>query len=127
MRELIDTELDAVSGGHHGAPARHADGLVYSPQTGLMMGEHMAYRPGGMGEGNGCHGHHGHLEHQGNQGTPGLFDFGNIGSFGNIINFGNINIQQNIAVQIGVAVGDNASVTNLLGGQTNLSSTLSSF
>jgi hypothetical protein len=101
MRELIDTELDAVSGGH------------------------------------GCHGHHGHRpgtlgtilaerEHQGNQG---LFDFGNIGGssfgnfgFGNIINFGNIVIQQNIAVQIGVAVGDNASVTNLLGGQMNLSS-----
>ena len=99
MRELIDTELDAVSGGH------------------------------------GCHGHHGHRpgtlgtilaerEHQGNQG---LFDFGNFGnfsfgSFGNFVNFGNIVIEQNIAVQIGVAVGDNASVTNLLGSQTNLSS-----
>ena len=112
MRELIDTELDAVSGGHHGhhggitgrelPPGMH---MAYSPLTGLM----------GMGEGNG---HHGHLEHQGNQGTPGLFDFGNFG----IVNFGNIVIQENIAVQIGVAVGDNASVTNLLGSQTNLSS-----
>ena len=99
MRELIDTELDTVSGGH------------------------------------GCHGDHGHRpgtlgtilaerEHQGNQG---LFDFGNFGnfsfgSFGNFVNFGNIVIEQNIAVQIGVAVGDNASVTNLLGSQTNLSS-----
>ena len=90
MRELIDTELDAVVGGH------------------------------------GCHGHH--QGNQGNQGNQGL-DFGNIGSFsfgnfefGNIINFGNIVIQQNIAVQIGVAVGGNASVTNLLGGQANLSS-----
>jgi hypothetical protein len=89
MRELIDTELDAVSGGHHG-----------------------------------CHGHHGHHEHYGQQGQQGLFDFGNIGnlSFGNIVNFGNIVIEQNIALQIGVAVGDNASVTNLLGSQTNLSS-----
>jgi len=97
MRELIDTELDAVSGGHHGC--------------------------------HGHHGHHGHLEHQGNQGTPGLFDFGNFGNFsfgGNIVNFGNIVIQENIAVQIGVAVGgDNASVTNLLGSQTNLSSIFS--
>ena len=118
MRELIDTELDAVSGGHHGGitgrelpPGMH---MAYSPLTGLM----------GMGEGNGHHGHHGHhghLEHQGNQGTPGLFDFGNFGNFG-IVNFGNIVIQENIAVQIGVAVGDNASVTNLLGSQTNLSS-----
>ena len=95
MRELIDTELDAVSGGHHG-----------------------------------CHGHHGHHEHygqQGQQGQQGLFDFGNIGnlSFGNIVNFGNIVIEQNIALQIGVAVGDNASVTNLLGSQTNLSSIFS--
>ena len=92
MRELIDTELDAVCGGHHGH-----------------------------------HGHHGHQGNQGNQGTPGLFDFGNFGnfsfgSFGNFVNFGNIVIEQNIAVQIGVAVGDNASVTNLLGSQTNLSS-----
>ena len=99
MRELIDTELDAVSGGHHG-----------------------------------CHGHHGHRRHAGNNpcragasGESGLFDFGNFGnfsfgSFGNFVNFGNIVIEQNIAVQIGVAVGDNASVTNLLGSQTNLSS-----
>jgi hypothetical protein len=101
MRELIDTELDSVSGGHHGC--------------------------------HGHHGHHGHLEHQGNQATPGLFDFGNFGNFsfgnfgniGNIVNFGNIVIEQNIALQIGVAVGGvggNASVTNLLGSQTNLSS-----
>ena len=95
MRELIDTELDAVCGGHR---------------------DH------------GHIGNQGNLGNQGNQGNQGLFDFGNFG--GNIINFGNIVIniiQQNIAVQIGVAVGDNASVTNLLGGQTNLSSTLSSF
>jgi hypothetical protein len=98
MRELIDTELDAVSGGHHGC--------------------------------HGHHGHHGHQGNQGNQGNQGLFDFGNFGNFsfgnfgslGNIVNFGNIVIEQNIALQIGVAVGNNASVTNLLGSQTNLSS-----
>ena len=68
-----------------------------------------------------------HHEHYGQQGQQGLFDFGNIGnlSFGNIVNFGNIVIEQNIALQIGVAVGDNASVTNLLGSQTNLSSIFS--
>jgi hypothetical protein len=84
MRELIDTELDAVCGGHH---------------------------------------HH-HHEHYGQQAQQGLFDFGNIGNinFGNLVNFGNIVIEQNIALQVGVAVGDNASVTNLLGSQTNLSS-----
>jgi hypothetical protein len=84
MRELIDTELDAVCGGHH---------------------------------------HH-HHEHYGQQGQQALFDFGNIGNinFGNLVNFGNIVIEQNIALQVGVAVGDNASVTNLLGSQTNLSS-----
>jgi hypothetical protein len=91
MRELIDTELDAVCGGHH-------------------------------------HHHHHHHEHYGQQGQQaqqGLFDFGNFGNInfgGNIVNFGNIVIEQNIALQIGVAVGDNASVTNLLGSQTNLSS-----
>ena len=62
MRELIDTELDAVCGGHHG--------------------------------------------HHGNQN----------------FNFGNIVIQENIVEQVGVAIGNNASVTNLLGSQTNLSS-----
>ena len=60
-RELIDTELDAVCGGHHG--------------------------------------HQGH-------------DF----------NFGNIVLQENIVEQIGVAIGNNASVTNLVGSQTNFSS-----
>src|ERR1700747_1194598 len=89
MRELIDTELDAVCGGHH-------------------------------------HHHHHHHEHYGQQAQQGLFDFGNIGNInfgGNIVNFGNIVIQNDIAVQIGVAVGgENASVTNLLGSQTNLSS-----
>jgi hypothetical protein len=91
MRELIDTELDAVCGGHH-------------------------------------HHHHHHHEHygqQGQQGQQGLFDFGNFGNInfgGNIVNFGNIVIQENIAVQIATAVGDNASATNLLGSQTNLSS-----
>ena len=88
MRELIDTELDTVCGGHH-------------------------------------HHHHHHHEHYGQQGQQGLFDFGNFGNInfgGNIVNFGNIVIEQNIALQIGVAVGDNASVTNLLGSQTNLSS-----
>ena len=49
MRELIDTELDAVSGGHHGCHGHH-----------------------------GHHGHLEHQGNQGNQGTPGLFDFGNI-------------------------------------------------
>ena len=91
MRELIDTELDAVCGGHH-------------------------------------HHHHHHHEHYGQQGQQaqqGLFDFGNFGNInfgGNIVNFGNIVIQENIAVQIATAVGDNASVTNLLGSQTNLNS-----
>ena len=81
MRELIDTELDAVCGGHH-------------------------------------------HEHYGQQAQQGLFDFGNIGNinFGNLVNFGNIIIEQNIALQVGVAVVDTASVTNLLGSQTNLSS-----
>jgi hypothetical protein len=87
MRELIDTELDAVCGGHH-------------------------------------HHHHHHHEHYGQQAQQGLFDFGNIGNinFGNLVNFGNIVIEQNIAVQIATAVGENASATNLLGSQTNLSS-----
>jgi hypothetical protein len=81
MRELIDTELDAVCGGQH-------------------------------------------YGQQGQQAQQALFDFGNIGNinFGNLVNFGNIVIEQNIALQVGVAVGDNASVTNLLGSQTNLSS-----
>jgi hypothetical protein len=90
MRELIDTELDAVCGGHHG--------------------------------------HHGHYGgHQALFEQKGLFDFGNIGNFnfGNIVNFGSIVIEQNIAVQIAVGVGDNASATNLLGSQTNLSSIFS--
>ncbi|MGY8684319.1 hypothetical protein Q2941_42180 [Bradyrhizobium sp. UFLA05-153] len=73
MRELIDTELDAVSGG--------------------------------------CHGHHhGHHAHHG------LFSFGNFGNIGSIV------VEQNIAVQIGVAIGNNASVTQQLGGQLNFAS-----
>jgi len=71
------------------------------------------------------HHHHEHYGQQGQQAQQGLFDFGNFGNInfgGNIDNFGNIVIEQNIALQIGVAVGDNASVTNLLGSQTNLSS-----
>jgi hypothetical protein len=49
---------------------------------------------------------------------------GNIGDFnlGNIVNFGNIVIQENIVEQVGVAIGNNASVTNLVGSQTNFSS-----
>ena len=113
MRELIDTELDAVSGGHHGGitgrelPPGMQGGSLGGGGGAGEPGMHMAYSPliGLMGEGH--------------QGTPGLFNFGN---FGNIVTFGNIVIEQNIAVQIGVAVGDNASVTNLLGSQTNLSS-----
>jgi hypothetical protein len=75
MRELLDTELDAVCGG---------------------------FRRG----------------HEGNQGNLGHFDFRDNGGF----NFGNIVIQENIVEQVGVAVGNNASVTNLLGSQTNFSS-----
>jgi hypothetical protein len=67
MRELIDTELDSVSGGHHALPPR-------------------SY---------GDHGQQGlrHLEHQG---TPGLFNFGNFGNFinfGNIAIQQNITVQ----------------------------------
>jgi hypothetical protein len=92
MRELLDTELDSVSGGQHG-----------------YYGGHQALFE-----------------------KMGLFDFGNTGNSnsGNIVNnivnffnFGNIVVEQNnIALQIGVAVGDHASVTNLIGSQTNLSS-----
>ena len=79
MRELLDTELDAVSGG----------------------------QPGYYG------GHQALFE------KMGLFDFGNTGNS----NSGNIVVEQNNTIlQIGVAVGDNASVTNLIGSQTNLSS-----
>ena len=91
MRELIDTELDAVCGGHHGY---HGHAELPHPALGQDFTPH------------GHHGYHGHS------------DFGNIGD----VNFGNIVIEQNIAVQVGVAVGSNASVTNLLGSQTNLSS-----
>ena len=72
MRELMDTELDAVCGAHH-------------------------------------HGHHGH-------------GGGGGGLLSGLVNFGNIVVQENIVVQIATAVGDNASATNLLGSQTNLSS-----
>ena len=57
-------------------------------------------------------GHHGH-----HHGHHGLFSLGNVGNIGQ---FGNIVIEQNIAVQIGVAIGNNASVTQLLG-QLNFS------
>jgi hypothetical protein len=91
MRELIDAELDAVCGGHHG---HHGRAELSHPALGQDFTHH------------GHHGHHGH------------FDFGHIGD----LNFGNIVIEENIAEQVGVALGDNASVTNLLGSQTNLSS-----
>jgi hypothetical protein len=99
MRELIDTELDAVCGGHHGCHGHD--------------GHH--WRREGLGN-------------QGNQGlfdfgNFGSFSFGNF-SFGNIVNFGNIVIQPTIALQVGVAVGDNASVTQLLS-QLNFSSIVS--
>ena len=94
MRELVDAELDSVCGGHHGYHGR-AD--LSHPDLGHD------FTP------------HGHHCHHGNQGH---FDFGHVGDF----NFGNIVIQENIAEQVGVAVGDNASVTNLLGGQLNSSS-----
>jgi hypothetical protein len=97
MRELIDTELDAVCGGHHGY---HGRAELPHPALGHD------FTP---------HGHHWHHWHHGNQGH---FDFGNIGDF----NFGNIVIQENIAEQVGVAVGSNASVTNVIGGQLNSSS-----
>jgi hypothetical protein len=79
MRELIDTELDAVCGGHHGCHGHH-----------------------------GHHGHHGDHGHQGNQGLFDFGNIGSF-SFGNFGNFGNIVIQQNIALQIGVAVGGNVT------------------
>ena len=100
IRELIDTELDAVCGGHHGhygrAELQHpAFGQDFTP-----------------------HGHHGYHGHHGHHGDQGHSDFGNNGNF----NFGNIVIEENIAEQVGVAVGSNASVTNLIGGQLNSSS-----
>jgi hypothetical protein len=97
MRELIDTELDAVCGGHHGHHGHHGRAELPHPALG------QDFTP---------HGHHGYHGHQGHS------DFGNIGDF----NFGNIVIQENIVEQVGVAVGSNASVTNLLGGQLNASS-----
>src|SRR6516165_5907891 len=97
IRELIDTELDAVCGGHHGY---HGRAELPHPALG------QDFTP---------HGHHGYHGHHGNQGHS---DFGNIGD----VNFGNIVIQENIVEQVGVAVGSNASVTNLLGGQLNASS-----
>ena len=100
MRELIDTELDAVCGGHHG---HHGRAELPHPALGQDFTPH------------GYHGYHGHHEHHGNQGHS---DFGNIGD----VNFGNIVIQENIVEQVGVAVGSNASVTNVIGGQLNSSS-----
>ena len=98
--ELIDTELDAVCGGHHGHHGHHGRAELPHPALG------QDFTP---------HGHHGYHGHHGNQGHS---DFGNIGD----VNFGNIVIQENIVEQVGVAVGSNASVTNLLGGQLNASS-----
>ena len=94
LRELLDTELDAVCGGHLGP---HGRAELPHPALG------QDFTP------------HGYHEHHGNQGHS---DFGNIGD----VNFGNIVIQENISEQVGVAVGSNASVTNVLGGQLNASS-----
>ena len=105
MRELIDTELDAVSGGHHGVrelPPGMQGGSLGGGGGAGEPGMHMAYSPliGLMGEGH--------------QGTPGLFNFGN---FGNFINFGNIVIQQNI-VTTGDITGGSGNIT-LTGGSHN--------
>ena len=93
LRELLDTELDAVCGGHHG---HHGRAELPHPALGQDFTPH------------GYHGYHGHHEHHGNQGHS---DFGNIGD----VNFGNIVIQENIVEQIAVAVGANASATNIAG------------
>jgi hypothetical protein len=100
MRELLDTELDAVCGGHHGHHGHHGLAELSHPALG------QDFTP---------HGHHGYHAHHGNQGHS---EFGNIGEF----NFGNIVIQENIVEQVAVAVGSNASATNVLGDQLNASS-----
>ena len=96
IRELIDTELDAVCGGHLGHHGLHE----YLGHHGRAELPHPA-----LGQDFTPHGYHGH---HGNQGHS---DFGNIGD----VNFGNIVIQENIVEQIAVAVGANASATNIAG------------
>ena len=73
MRELIDTELDAVCGGHHGCHGHH-----------------------------GHHGHQGNQGNQGlfdfGSFSFGNFSFGNIVNFGNIVIQPNIALQIGVAV-----------------------------
>ena len=73
MRELIDTELDAVCGGHHGCHGHH-----------------------------GHHGHQGNQGNQGlfdfGSFSFGNFSFGNIVNFGNIVIQPTIALQVGVAV-----------------------------
>jgi leucyl aminopeptidase (aminopeptidase T) len=115
IRELIDTELDAVCGGHHGHHGHHGYDFNFGN---IVIQENIAEQIG-VAVGN-------------NASVTNLLGSqtnlssiaGNIGdfNFGNLVNFGNIVIQENIVEQIGVAIGNNASVTNLVGSQTNFSS-----
>jgi hypothetical protein len=117
IRELIDTELDAVCGGHHGHQGHDFNfgNIVIQEniveQIGVAVGNNASVTN--------------LLGSQTNSssiaGNFGDFNFGDF-NLGNLVNFGNIVIQENIVEQIGVAIGNNASVTNLLGSQTNLSS-----
>jgi leucyl aminopeptidase (aminopeptidase T) len=126
MRELLDTELDAVCGGcrrgHEGNQGnlghfdlRNNGGFNFGniviqenivEQVGLAVGNNASV-----------------TNLLGSQ-TNSSSIASNIGdfNFGNLVNFGNIVIQENIVEQIGVAIGNNASVTNLVGSQTNFSS-----
>jgi leucyl aminopeptidase (aminopeptidase T) len=117
IRELIDTELDAVCGGHHG---HHGHDFNFGN---IVIQENIVEQIG-VAIGNNASvtnlvGSQTNLSSI--AGNIGDSNFGNIGDF-NIVNFGNIVIQENIVEQIGVAIGDHASVTNLLGSQTNFSS-----
>jgi hypothetical protein len=126
MRELLDTELDAVCGGcrrgHEGNQGnlghfdlRNNGGFNFGniviqenivEQVGLAVGNNASV-----------------TNLLGSQ-TNSSSIASNIGdfNFGNLVNFGKIVIQENIVEQIGVAIGNNASVTNLVGSQTNFSS-----
>ena len=81
MRELIDAELDAVCGGHHGHHGRAE--LPHPP-----LGQDFTH-----------HGHHGNQGH---------FDFGNIGdfNFGNIVIQENIAEQVGVAVGSNASVAN---------------------
>ena len=148
IRELTDTELDAVCGGHHGY---HGRAELPHPALGQDFTPHGHHgNQGHFGFGNIGEFNFGNIVIQENiaeqvgvavgsnasvtnllggqlnsssiAGNIGDFNLGNFGNIGNIVNFGNIVIQENIVEQVGVAVGGDASVTNLLGGQLNSSS-----